>query len=854
MASSEGLRFDRLVVRNFRALGEVDVAFPDGLVGIVGGNGSGKSSLLWAIVGTLYGVDPLPYKKLSLIGPLDDEAFLSFSFTLAGTTYTVERTIRRRDGATTAVLRSPAGELARGTDAVSAEVRRLVGNPTEWITSRLVAQKQLNALSVLEPAARKRLILQLLGIEAVEGAIKGLRERVTEIDRTTKSRRAVLPDADSLTATIAENERELARTRAESAAVTAGALERAERSARAATELAAVTEAAKRAAVTRAEHDLIEKSLAADAAEIELLEERLADAAGLDERHGELDASVAEITAEGPELERLDRLSKYATAAASLRLRIVELEGADAEARATLERLSSTAAAEPAARLRLSAAGTARDAAESAARLAEAKRAELRVGLLGARDRVAAALRHRDEIDGAGTCPTCGQGLADPVAARARAQEEVDAAEAEVARITADGLAAKAESEAATAAIEAARSEREGAEAALAAAQSATAELSGARVRAAALAEDLAAARDELAEAEAEPYDASAHEALRVRASELPERIALRAKLAAAIEEAASRRSDLARLTAKLTESEAERDRLRATLAAAGADPNAEAAAREHAEAATRAETDAAVRTSTLAGEESRLEALLARDRERLADHRALVAEIDELVAERVRIDATRLLLESFKVTLIGRIRPALERRASALLRELSDGRYDTLVLDEDYEASIGAGAGVRSVREVSGGEEDLANLCLRVAIGQLISESTGVGAAPIILDEVLGSQDGDRRDRIMELLPRLAVHFPQVLMVAHLPEVHDRFETSLALEWDPVSATSRLVYPESPTDPDDPQIESAAGSPARRRAERPRPPAAEPMADGAPPAARSRARARTRAEPAGIA
>jgi len=172
------------------------------------------------------------------------------------------------------------------------------------------------------------------------------------------------------------------------------------------------------------------------------------------------------------------------------------------------------------------------------------------------------------------------------------------------------------------------------------------------------------------------------------------------------------------------------------------------------------------------------------------------VTEIETEVAERVRTDAARLLLRAVQDLPDRADSPGLERRASTLLRELSDGRYDALSLDDDYEVSIGYGAVRRSIREVSGGEEDLANLCLRISIGQLISESTGLGSAPVILDEVLGSQDGNRRERIMDLLPRLAAHFPQVLMVAHLPEVQDRFPTTLRLTFDPLTETSRLIYP----------------------------------------------------------
>ena len=59
---------------------------------------------------------------------------------------------------------------------------------------------------------------------------------------------------------------------------------------------------------------------------------------------------------------------------------------------------------------------------------------------------------------------------------------------------------------------------------------------------------------------------------------------------------------------------------------------------------------------------------------------------------------------------------------------ELSDGRYATLAIDEDYEIRFGTGADLAPISRASGGEEDLLNLCLRLAISELIIESTGVG------------------------------------------------------------------------------------------------------------------------------
>ena len=64
------------------------------------------------------------------------------------------------------------------------------------------------------------------------------------------------------------------------------------------------------------------------------------------------------------------------------------------------------------------------------------------------------------------------------------------------------------------------------------------------------------------------------------------------------------------------------------------------------------------------------------------------------------------------------------------------------------------------------------------------------------MLDEVMGSQDDQRREALMTVLPRLTGHFAQVLMIAHNSDVQDRFPTVIETRFDPTSGRSVIRYP----------------------------------------------------------
>jgi exonuclease SbcC len=787
------MRLVRLRATNFRALRLVDVVFADGLMGLVGRNGTGKTSMLHALMFAWYGSDGIPYKKTSLPGPGPEDTRVEVEFALGARHYRVERVIRRRDAAISAALFADGEELARGAEGVTAEITRILGGHAELAISRFVAQKQLDALSALDPAPRKRLILRLLGVEGAEEAIGNLREQMSDFDRAVKARRGVLPDGGTIDTRIAEAERAVATLTASGTTLTAAAVAADLAIEKTKTTLATIDAVADAASAQRREVELLESRVTAIDVALGAKTARRLEIADAPAEFARTETAITAAEAARGEYERIRAAAAAAASRAELAVtetRIAaELERAEGE----VNRLDLIARDLISYERTVSAAEAARAAATTEATAAEGERGELRAAHARAKADIDAATARLATLIGAtgGACPTCGSTIEDAAAFRRHLEAGLAADRSALAAIVARGVAAKARAEVAAAAVAAAAAAIITVTPKLDAARTASTEIRLVRAERDRLVDELGSIRTELAAADVVSVDAAALAALERQVGSIPSLHGAKGSLTAAIRELATLEAEIATLEVEATSLRPQHAAAISGARAAGYDPDAHTAAKA-ALAAAEKERERLMRERA---ENDKQTALAAKDlevgvRDR-GEHARIRTEIEALLADRGALEGARTAMEGFKTVLIGRIRPALARKASILLRELTEGRYTDLALDEEYELSIGIAGRMRSIRECSGGEQDLSNLCLRLAISELVTESTGIGATFVVLDEVLGSQDEERREAIMALLPHLGGHFGQILMVAHIPSVQDRFEQVISTEFDAATETS---------------------------------------------------------------
>jgi exonuclease SbcC len=113
-------------------------------------------------------------------------------------------------------------------------------------------------------------------------------------------------------------------------------------------------------------------------------------------------------------------------------------------------------------------------------------------------------------------------------------------------------------------------------------------------------------------------------------------------------------------------------------------------------------------------------------------------------------------------------------------LATLTQGRYSDARLDDSGALELFDDGAFQPLKRFSGGEQDLGNLCLRIALSRSLSRQRGTEAGFIILDEVFGSQDLDRRRGLVEHMKALRQDFRQVFVVSHFDDVVDECDVQI--------------------------------------------------------------------------
>ena len=795
------MRLNSLQLTNFRQHADTRIDFDLGLTGIIGANGAGKSTVLEAIAWALYG-NPAARGTRETIrfnrAGARASVRVELDFELGAHRYRVVR------GLTSAELyldNSPS-PIANSITGVTDLLRRRLGmTREEFFNTYFTGQKELNVMAAMGPSERAQFLSRVLGYERLRTAQHLVRERRRTIIAEISGLRSAMPDPDAVARQVAESQENLA----------AAARRLEETGARRAATVQQLSAVAPRWAEAQAQRDRWQElsaelrvaeseaqGLARDLERLTLeLREMVTARADLERLKREL----APLPGLAAELQHLDDLYREEGRRQALAESIKALEEEIARLRDRHERVAAAPALEETVTEELEAR---RRALEEVQGSLEARRTEW------VRDRQEAetkrdALRQqytelreqRERLVAAGEdgmCPTCAR----PLGGHFRTVLDLLDSQIETVRVDGKYYRDRLEQlEEMPADVKALDEGRRGAmvevgtlERRLAKVQHAVQELSQ-------LSRELGIKEQRLSSLQGDlsvvpgGYDRARHHAVRAELERLGPLDQRAARLGAQID----REPHLTRERDRTVEADAALQARLATLR----ERRASTVFSEDAFVSLRVEHERAAgeaRAAELAAVTAEGEAATARGAVQAAEflRQALVrsqVRLATLQADKRLHDELDRAFNDIRTDLNQQLRPEISELASAFLDDLTDARYSELELDDQYNVIVLEDGVPKPV--ISGGEEDLANLVLRLAISQMIAERAGQAFSLLILDEVFGSLDESRRHNVVELLRRLHDRFEQVILITHIDSVREGLDRVVTVRYDEESGASRV-------------------------------------------------------------
>jgi exonuclease SbcC len=684
--------------------------------------------------------------------------------------------------------------IAIGSKEVSGRLERLLGmTREEFFSTYFTGQKELAVMASLGPTERARFLSQVLGYERLRLAQDRLRGSRSTLRGELTGLEQGLVDPEEL-----ERERVEAEERLSEARAAVDEVKQQEQTARAALEQEGpawtkAVELRESALALDGEKRIAERDVLEARREFERLDRELAEALAARARLGQLENDLARVAPLKKELDTLEQQAKLAGQRRSLIGQLRELEEQAGRTRQRAAALADASEVLEKAKLSLEDARRAlheAEAAEDRARTAwvrdrqdaETKRQHLR-------DQYLDHQKHREsvvETGPDGECPICKRPLGavyqEVLETLGRQLEEIEVKgkyfRTRISQLKEEPpelVEAEERFRAAQARVEASVQEVAKCEDRLREAKDLDDE-----------SQRLSKRRHELEqEIEALPdaYDSTRHDEVRDLLHELEPVVQKSTELRVRSARAQDLVGEAETAERAASEMEAKAKGLERAIADLGFDEEAFARARTRYEEAEAAVREAELRAVAVRGDLRAAESAVAATRRRMEDREARVARIEVVRTDLKLHDELDRSLHDLRLELNATMRPELSERASDFLATLTDGRYHELELDDHYQTLLVEDGQLKPV--VSGGEEDVLHLVLRLAISQMVAERAGQPLSLLVLDEIFGSLDEHRRQNVVQLLRGLGDRFPQVVLITHIESVRDGVDRVLRVELD---------------------------------------------------------------------
>jgi exonuclease SbcC len=803
------MQINRVRLVNFRQHEHTEIEFGAGLTGIVGPNGAGKTTILEAIAWAMYGMPAARGNRETLRrrgAPARARVEVEVEFTLGHHSYRILRSLNQaelyQDGQPAAIANSIA--------TVTERITRLLGmSRDEFFNTYFTGQKELAVMAAMSATERAQFLSRVLGYDRLRAAQDRLKEKRSALRARVDALRAGLPDLAELDQAECRAQERLALAKTTETAAEEASLAAERRLAEIRPRWEQLQQLRETALALEAELKVANHQAAAAAQRAARLEQEALELSTAGQHLEELARQLSPLPTLREEAEDLERqaqadavrrsyraqLKEVQTHLTSIEERVARIPVPD-QISAAMDRVNACRAALTAATLETEEQRTVwvRDAQDAQTK---------RQGLLDQYQELREQRQRLVKAGADGVCPTCARPLGGEYA------KVLNLLDRQIEEVRSNGNFYKQR-------IEQLQHE--------------PAALTDVERRRLELEHELSVATAELARFTAQTNDADSlqdeQQRLMQRADELqallteqfgsydPARHEAVLRETRALESLAFQAERLRAITERSDQVSAELENARAAVRKVNdliVDLENRLKALEYSETAFREFREAELGAE---GERRRAELALVRARgeaesaleavEAVARRRAERAERERAAAEAaadlmMHQELDRALTD-LRTELNSTLRPDLSEIASGFLRDLTNGRYTELELDDDYVATLLDDGDPKAV--ISGGEEDVANLALRLAISQMIADRAGQPLSLLILDEIFGSLDEDRRTAVVDLLRSLADRFPQVILITHIDTVREGFDRVIRVGFDLASGIA-TVREESPGERD---------------------------------------------------
>lgn len=779
-----------LSLQNFKRYASYEMTFEEGLCGILGRNGSGKSTIFEAVFFALYG----EYKNKELLKTAGTEGNIKveLTFFINEKEYTVIREFRGRVMTAYASFKCGDETTTTGAKEVTIAITKLLGMGKEaFLHTVFASQKELTALSSMKNDDRKTMMRRLLGLEKIDKIEGFIRDTLRNLNRDIKNESTQLMNEEALKALQTEQttkeqtlkvleeqiktleaEQKKIKLAYESAKVVVDVQQKAKDAK--AQKLQAVTKAEQSITIRQQQLKSLEEELKALQikqsayekdlplkAKLSTLDKAVSDQDALKTAFLKKDALEKELAQLRIEFtnrkNEVASLSKEIEPLESLKKQLIEQQTTLTQHKASLQTIETTMN------------GIKTLIATQNVKLSETKEKVEGITKLG-----------RDS-----GCPVCTRPLLDQydnvLASLTKEMSEVISKQIDEAT---KSLQIKTqEHQAQQKCVQNAEQLYNATNTQIALLTSKTHDLAKAQKLFSEVEIRGKANKQALDALGTIVYDEKAHEQIKVEHKALKTQVDELLKLEALIATIPSKTTALSTLQKQLSEEQIGLKELQKVL---GADTYKEEVHAKAIEESSRIEKQKDAHTELIhktALEQSNIihsiEALKKEIAQDAKAREALKAK------EKDQSDYVKLkeIMAEFKTLINARVAPRIGEIASEMFVRITRGKYQHIEVSPEFDFFIYDNGVKYPIERFSGGEIDLANLVLRIAISKTLGELSGGGNIGFLaFDEVFGSQDEERCIRIMEAFLTISESYRQIFLISHETEIKEMFERVVEL------------------------------------------------------------------------